>query len=178
MACNRPARGMLLLVVQHHPHRPGVHLRRKLVGRLARHSPVLSGVGASGKPGAVKAAAGAPVQHPSRDPQHLACADPLKFSADQVSLGRPLVDGFKSVRDAAASSSATTPPSSSAPAATKWTERMTAGGGQYVSAQLRDLAFRFDATFSSAHPKFALAGTCHLHSRERHVTRNVWAQIN
>ncbi|MEH3036219.1 MAG: recombinase family protein [Sphingomonas adhaesiva] len=41
-------------MVQHHPHCTRAHLRRKLVRRLARHSPFLSGVGASGKPGAVQ----------------------------------------------------------------------------------------------------------------------------
>lgn len=45
---------MLTLVVQHHPNRTIPHLRRKLVRRFARHSPFLSGVGASGKSGAVQ----------------------------------------------------------------------------------------------------------------------------
>ena len=44
---------MIPLVFQHHPDRALAHLGGKLVRRLARHSPVLSGVGASGKPGAV-----------------------------------------------------------------------------------------------------------------------------
>lgn len=35
------------------PHRPLAHLRRELVRRLAHDGPFLSGVGASGKPGAV-----------------------------------------------------------------------------------------------------------------------------
>jgi ABC-type lipopolysaccharide export system ATPase subunit len=41
-------------VILHHPNRAATHLRRKLVRRLARHSPILSGVGASDKPGAVQ----------------------------------------------------------------------------------------------------------------------------
>lgn len=46
---------MIALVVQHHPHRALAHFRRKLVRRLVAHSgPYLSGVGASGKPGAVQ----------------------------------------------------------------------------------------------------------------------------
>ena len=49
----RPARGMLAFVIQHHPHRAVADLRRKLVRRLARHGSTFSGVGASGKPGAV-----------------------------------------------------------------------------------------------------------------------------
>ena len=49
-----PARRVFSLVIQHHPHRAGAHLRRELVRRLARHSPILSGVGASGKAGAVQ----------------------------------------------------------------------------------------------------------------------------
>ena len=50
----RPARRMLALVIQHHPHRAGADLRRKLVRRLACHRSTLSGVGASDKPGAVQ----------------------------------------------------------------------------------------------------------------------------
>ena len=46
---------MIALVVQHHPHRALAHFRRKLVRRLVAHNgPYLSGVGASGKPGAVQ----------------------------------------------------------------------------------------------------------------------------
>ncbi|MGN6095643.1 MAG: hypothetical protein ACTHP8_05340, partial [Bosea sp. (in: a-proteobacteria)] len=45
---------MRALVIQHHPHRAGPHLRRKLVCRLARHGSTFSGVGASDKPGAVQ----------------------------------------------------------------------------------------------------------------------------
>ncbi|MFZ5738301.1 MAG: hypothetical protein ACOY6K_15655, partial [Pseudomonadota bacterium] len=41
-------------VIQHHPHRSLAHLGGKLVRRLARHGSILSGVGASGKPGAVQ----------------------------------------------------------------------------------------------------------------------------
>jgi hypothetical protein len=41
-------------VLQHHPHRPFANLRRELVRRLARHRSSLSGVGASGKTGAVQ----------------------------------------------------------------------------------------------------------------------------
>ncbi len=43
-----------LIVIQHQPHRAFAHLRRELVRRLARHSPILSGVGAPDKPGAVQ----------------------------------------------------------------------------------------------------------------------------
>jgi hypothetical protein len=42
------------LVLQNHPHGTLAHLRRKLVRRLVRHGPILSRVGASGKPGAVQ----------------------------------------------------------------------------------------------------------------------------
>jgi catechol 2,3-dioxygenase-like lactoylglutathione lyase family enzyme len=42
-------------VIQNHPNRSGTDLGRKFVRRLACHSPILSGVGASGKPGAVQA---------------------------------------------------------------------------------------------------------------------------
>jgi hypothetical protein len=49
----RPSRRMLVLVIQHHPHRAGTDLRRKLVRCLARHGSTFSGVGASAKPGAV-----------------------------------------------------------------------------------------------------------------------------
>src|SRR5436190_24165952 len=48
---------MLVLVIQHHPHRTATHLSGKLVRCLARHDPILSGVGVSGKPGAVQTAA-------------------------------------------------------------------------------------------------------------------------
>jgi transposase InsO family protein len=44
---------MLSLVIQHHPHRPATDLWRKLVRCLARYRSTFSGVGASGKPGAV-----------------------------------------------------------------------------------------------------------------------------
>jgi len=40
-------------VIQNHPNRAVPDLRRKLVRRLACHGSILSGVGASGKPGAV-----------------------------------------------------------------------------------------------------------------------------
>ena len=53
---SRPARGMLRLVLQHHPHRPLPDFRRKLVRRHACHGSILSRVGASGKAGAVQAA--------------------------------------------------------------------------------------------------------------------------
>src|SRR5437899_8302089 len=45
---------MLMLVIQHHPHRPATDLWRKLVRCLARHGSTFSGVGASDKPGAVQ----------------------------------------------------------------------------------------------------------------------------
>src|SRR5262245_217449 len=48
-----PARMVLAGVIQNHPNRAVPDLRRKLVRRLACHGSILSGVGASGKPGAV-----------------------------------------------------------------------------------------------------------------------------
>lgn len=49
----RATRRMIALVVQHPPHRALAHLKRKLVRRLVAHNgPYLSGVGASGNPGA------------------------------------------------------------------------------------------------------------------------------
>lgn len=50
----RPARRMVALVVQHHAHRTGADLRRKLVRRFAHIGSTFSKVGASGKPGAVQ----------------------------------------------------------------------------------------------------------------------------
>ncbi|MCV2446748.1 M48 family metallopeptidase [Paracoccus sp. DMF] len=44
---------MLTLIVQDQPHRAVTHFRRKLVRCLAHDAPPYSGVGASGKPGAV-----------------------------------------------------------------------------------------------------------------------------
>ncbi|MBY8829152.1 hypothetical protein, partial [Hephaestia mangrovi] len=41
------------LVIENHPHRTIADLRRKLVRRLAHTGSTFSGVGASGKPGAV-----------------------------------------------------------------------------------------------------------------------------
>jgi hypothetical protein len=42
-------------VIPHHSNRPLANLSRKFVRRLLRvHSPILSRVGASGKPGAVQ----------------------------------------------------------------------------------------------------------------------------
>jgi hypothetical protein len=42
-------------VILHHSNRPPANLSRKFVRRLLRvHSPILSRVGASGKPGAVQ----------------------------------------------------------------------------------------------------------------------------
>jgi transposase len=41
-------------VIQHHPHRAFPHLGRILVRRLAHKGSTFSGVGASGKPGAVQ----------------------------------------------------------------------------------------------------------------------------
>lgn len=49
----RPARRMLARVIQNHSNRALAHLGGKFVRRLARHGSILSGVGASGKPGAV-----------------------------------------------------------------------------------------------------------------------------
>ena len=48
------SRRVLADMIQNHPHRAGADLRRKLVRRLACHGSILSGVGASGKPGAVQ----------------------------------------------------------------------------------------------------------------------------
>src|ERR1700687_3973204 len=47
---------MLVLVINHQPHRTRTDLRRKLVRCLARHGSTFSGVGASDKPGAVQSA--------------------------------------------------------------------------------------------------------------------------
>lgn len=44
---------MLVRVIQHQPNRSLAHLRGELVRRFARHGSILSGVGASGKTGAV-----------------------------------------------------------------------------------------------------------------------------
>ncbi|WP_313046277.1 DNA methyltransferase, partial [Brevundimonas sp.] len=41
-------------MIQHHPNRSIADLRRKFVRRLAHRAPSYSGVGASGKPGAVQ----------------------------------------------------------------------------------------------------------------------------
>src|SRR5690606_19103866 len=49
-----PARRVLTLVVENQPHRALAHFRGKLVRRLAHDAPSYSGVGASGKPGAVQ----------------------------------------------------------------------------------------------------------------------------
>src|SRR5690606_38985249 len=48
-----PARRVVTLVVENQPHRALAHFRGKLVRRLAHDAPSYSGVGASGKPGAV-----------------------------------------------------------------------------------------------------------------------------
>src|SRR5262249_19765706 len=48
----RPLRGMLALVVQNHPNRAGTNLSG-IRGNSLCHGSILSGVGASGKPGAV-----------------------------------------------------------------------------------------------------------------------------
>src|SRR5450631_2071725 len=45
---------MLVLVINHHPHRTRADLRRKLVRCLGRHGSTFSRVGASDKPGAVQ----------------------------------------------------------------------------------------------------------------------------
>src|SRR5215471_6950148 len=44
---------MLVFVIEDQPHRTGTDLRRKLVACLLVHGSTFSGVGASGKPGAV-----------------------------------------------------------------------------------------------------------------------------
>src|SRR4051794_40948482 len=49
----RPLRGVLALVVQHHPNRAGTDLGG-IRGNSLRHGSILSRVGASGKPGAVQ----------------------------------------------------------------------------------------------------------------------------
>lgn len=49
-----PAGRILMPVIQHQPHRPLAHLGGELVRRLASHGSTFSGVGASGKPGAVQ----------------------------------------------------------------------------------------------------------------------------
>ena len=46
-------RGVLALVVEHHPHRTGTDLRR-IRGNMLGHGSILPGSGASGKPGAVQ----------------------------------------------------------------------------------------------------------------------------
>ena len=48
---------MLTLIVQDQPHRAFTHFRRKLVRCLAHDAPPYSGVGASGKSGAVQSGA-------------------------------------------------------------------------------------------------------------------------
>ncbi|WP_242141242.1 hypothetical protein, partial [Sphingomonas sp. TREG-RG-20F-R18-01] len=45
---------MIPLVVENHPYRAFANFRRKLVRRLAHTGSTFSGVGASGKPGAVQ----------------------------------------------------------------------------------------------------------------------------
>src|SRR3954454_4754947 len=50
----RPARRVLAAVIQNNPNRAGPDLSRKLVRCLACHGSILSGVGASGKLGAVQ----------------------------------------------------------------------------------------------------------------------------
>lgn len=42
-----------MLVIQHQPHGPLAHFRGELVRRFAHDGSTFSGVGASGKPGAV-----------------------------------------------------------------------------------------------------------------------------
>ena len=61
----RPARRVLAGVIQNHPDRTIADLRRKLVRRLACHGSILSGVGASGKSGAVQVEYLDPIAHPS-----------------------------------------------------------------------------------------------------------------
>lgn len=50
----RPARRMFVFVIEDQAHRAAADLRRKLVARIAHDGSTLSGVGASGKPGAVQ----------------------------------------------------------------------------------------------------------------------------
>jgi iron complex outermembrane receptor protein len=58
-------------VIQHHPDRALAHLRRILVRRLAHKGSTFSGVGASGKPGAVHVFTGAIVNVDSNfTPKH------------------------------------------------------------------------------------------------------------
>src|SRR3954454_12159128 len=52
-------RGVLALVVEHHPHRTGTDLRR-IRGNMLGHGSILPGSGASGKPGAVQLSMVAP----------------------------------------------------------------------------------------------------------------------
>ena len=49
----RPAGGVIALVICHHPHHPLANFRCKLIRCLAHTGSTFSGVGASGKPGAV-----------------------------------------------------------------------------------------------------------------------------
>src|SRR5690606_23336233 len=49
----RPARGVIPLVIENHPYRAFADFRRELVRCLAHTGSTFSGVGASGKPGAV-----------------------------------------------------------------------------------------------------------------------------
>src|SRR5918993_790604 len=51
-------RGVLALVVEHHPDRTGADLRR-IRGNMLGHGSILPGSGASGKPGTVQAATAA-----------------------------------------------------------------------------------------------------------------------
>ena len=56
-------------MIEDKSHRTGTDLRRKLVRRLACHSPILSGVGASGKPGAVQSRTSSPVKRLQERPR-------------------------------------------------------------------------------------------------------------
>jgi hypothetical protein len=58
---------VLTFAVENHPHSPFAHFRGKLVRGLAHDAPSYSGVGASGKPGAVQPV---PIDH--RDDKGLA----------------------------------------------------------------------------------------------------------
>ena len=49
----RPSRAVFAFVIQRHPNGPRAHFRRKRVRRFADGGSILSGVGASGKSGAV-----------------------------------------------------------------------------------------------------------------------------
>src|SRR5580658_4212721 len=69
---------MLVFVIKDQSNRAAADLRRKLVGRLAHGGSTFSGVGASGKPGAVHAGKAAPKPHVARIALTLAVAGCLQ----------------------------------------------------------------------------------------------------